>query len=563
MDKKKNFVIIGGGACGPKAAARARRLDANANITMVQDEVYTSYAACGLPYFISGLVKSGNELMVRNAEAFKRISNVDVLIHTRADSIDRAAHQVHITNLLDGQTSALQYDKLVLATGANPVIPPIKGIDLQGVHVLKKIPDAEEIIALMAASVTHKAVIVGAGLIGMEMTESLVSKGFEVTIIEALDRLLAAVVDEEITDLIARHVKGKGVTLKLGQRIVGFEGEKGHVQRAVTDKESIEADVVIFAIGIRPNSKLAREAGLEIGTFGDIVVDQHLRTNDPDIYAGGDCVANINFITGQKVFVPLGSTANKQGHVIAANMTGGDQIWPGIISTACVKIFDFNVGRTGLGEKEAVSAGYDVVTGLIPGLDLPEYYPGSKEVIIKLIVDAGTHRILGGQGTGPGEVIKRIDVLATGITMGMTVDTLANLDLAYAPPYNSSLDILHHLANLVLNKMAGRIQGLKPKEVKEKLDKNGDFTLLDVRSRGEFKAARIESPQTRLLPQSRLRQEMQDLPKDKEIVTMCHRGVRAYQAACTLKGAGMKDVKFMEGSLACWCDDVAGEPPNK
>ena len=561
MDKKKNFVIIGGGACGPKAAARARRLDANANITMVQDEVYTSYAACGLPYFISGLVKSGNELMVRNAEAFKRISNVDVLIHTRADSIDRAAHQVHITNLLDLQTSALQYDKLVLATGANPIIPPIKGIDLQGVHVLKKIPDAEEIIALMTASVTHKAVIVGAGLIGMEMTESLVSKGFEVTIIEALDRLLAAVVDEEITDLIARHVKGKGVTLKLGQRIVGFEGEKGHVQRAVTDKESIEADVVIFAIGIRPNSKLAKEAGLEIGTFGDIVVDQHLRTNDPDIYAGGDCVANVNFITGQKVFVPLGSTANKQGHVIAANMTGGDQIWPGIVSTACVKIFDFNVGRTGLGEKEAVSAGYDVVTGLIPGLDLPEYYPGSKEVIIKLIVDAGTHRILGGQGTGSGEVIKRIDVLATGITMGMTVETLANLDLAYAPPYNSSLDILHHLANLVLNKMAGRIQGLKPKEVKEKLDKNGDFTLLDVRSRGEFKAARIESPQTRLLPQSRLRQEMQDLPKDKEIVMMCHRGVRAYQAACTLKGAGMKDVKFMEGSLACWCDDVVGEPP--
>ena len=561
MTIKKNFVIVGGGACGPKAAARARRLDADANITMVQDEVYTSYAACGLPYFISGAVKSGKELMVRNAKAFKKISNVDVLIQTRADSIDRSAHKVHVTNLLDGQTSTLDYDKLVLATGASPVVPPINGINLQGVHVLKKIPDAEEIMALMAASRTHKAVIVGAGLIGMEMAESLVTKGFEVTIVEALDRLLAAVADEEITDLVARHVKNKGVTLKLGQRIVAFEGEGGRVRRSITDKESIEADVVIFAIGIRPNSKLAREAGLEVGAFGDIVVDQHLRTSDPDIYAGGDCVANINFITGQKVFVPLGSTANKHGHVIAANMTGGDQIWPGIISTACVKVFDFNVGRTGLGEKEAVNAGYDVVTGLIPGLDLPDYYPGSKEVIIKLIVDAGTHRILGGQGTGPGEVIKRIDVLATGITMGMTVDTLANLDLAYAPPYNSSLDILHHLANLVLNKMAGRIQGLKPKEVKEKIDKNEDFTLLDVRSRGEFEATRIESPQTRLLPQSSLRQEMHDLPKDKEIVVMCHRGSRAYQATCTLKGAGMKDVKFMEGSLVCWCDDVVGKPP--
>ncbi|MGA2367335.1 MAG: FAD-dependent oxidoreductase [Dehalococcoidia bacterium] len=561
MDIKKNFVIIGGGACGPKAAARARRLDANSNITMVQDEVYTSYAACGLPYFVSGLVKSGNELMVRNAEAFKKISNVDVLIHTRADSIDRSAHKVHVTNLPDGKTYTLDYDKLVMATGADPIVPPIKGINLQGVHVLKKIPDAEEIIALMTSSLTRKAVIVGAGLIGMEMAESLVTKGFEVTIVEALDRLLAAVADDEITDLIARHVKSKGVTLKLGQRIVAFEEEGGRVQRAITDKESIEADVVIFAIGIRPNSKLAREAGLEIGTFGDIVVDRHLRTTDPDIYAGGDCVANVNFISGQKVFTPLGSTANKHGHVIAANMTGGDQIWPGIVSTACVKVFDFNVGRTGLGETEAVNAGYGVVTGLIPGLDLPDYYPGSKEVIIKLIVDAGTHRILGGQGTGPGEVIKRIDVLATAITMGMTVDTLANLDLAYAPPYNSSLDILHHLANLVLNKMAGRIQGLKPKEVKEKMDKNEDFTLLDVRSSGEFEATRIESPQTRLLPQPRLREKIKDLPKDKEIVAMCRRGSRAYQAACTLKGAGMKDVKFMEGSLICWCDDMVGEPP--
>ncbi|MGA9047853.1 MAG: FAD-dependent oxidoreductase [Dehalococcoidia bacterium] len=561
MDIKKNFVIIGGGACGPKAAARARRLDANASITMVQDEVYTSYAACGLPYFISGLVKSGNELMVRNAEAFKRISNVDVLIYTRADSIDRTAHKVNITNLLDGKTSTLDYDKLVLATGADPVVPPIKGIDLQGIHVLKKIPDAEEIIALMTASVTHKAVIVGAGLIGMEMAESLVTKGFEVTVIEALDRLLSAIADEEITDLLARHVKSKGVILKLGQKIVAFEGELGRVKHAITDKETIEADLVIFAIGIRPNSKLAREAGLQTGPFGDIVVDDHLRTNDPDIYAGGDCVANINFITGQKVFTPLGSTANKHGHVIAANMTGNDQVWPGIASTACVKVFDFNIGRTGLGEKEAVNAGYDVVTGLIPGLDLPEYYPGSKDIIIKLIVDAKSRRILGGQGTGPGEVIKRVDVLATAITMGMTVDTLANLDLAYAPPYNSALDVLHHLSNLVLNKIAGRIQGLKPKEVKEKMDKNEDFTLLDVRSRGEVEATRIESDQTQFLPQTRLREKIKEVPKDKEIVTMCRRGVRAYQAACTLKGSGLKDVKFMEGSLTCWCDDVVGKPP--
>ena len=225
------------------------------------------------------------------------------------------------------------------------------------------------------------------------------------------------------------------------------------------------------------------------------------------------------------------------------------------------QVFDFNIGRTGLGEKEAVNAGYDVVTGLIPGLDLPEYYPGSKDIIIKTIVDAKSRRILGGQGTGPGEVIKRVDVLATAITMGMTVDTPANLDLAYAPAYNSALDVLHHLSNLVPNKIARRRQGLKPKEVKEKMDKNEDFTLLDVRSRGEVLANRIESDQTQFLPQTRLREKIKEVPKDKEIVTMCRRGVRAYQEACTLKGSGLKDVKFMEGSLTCWCKDLVGKPP--
>ncbi|MDD5311965.1 MAG: FAD-dependent oxidoreductase [Dehalococcoidia bacterium] len=560
MEKKKNILIIGGGACGPKTAARARRLDSTAQITMVQDELLISYAACGLPYYVSGAVASRNSLLVRNAAAFKKISNVDVLVGTRVNSIDRALHKVNVTSLAEEKQYTLDYDKLVIATGANPVVPPIKGIDLQGIHILKRIPDADEIINLLSGSVNKKAVIVGAGLIGMEMAEALVARGIEVTIVEALERILPAVLDAEIADLLANHMKSKGVTLKLGQKIVAFEGEGGRVRRSITDKESIEGDVVILSIGVRPDSKLAREAGLDIGTQGDILVNEYLQTSDPDIYAGGDCVANINLVTGQKTFVPMGSTANKHGHVIAANITGGKEKFPGVIGTACVKVFDFNTGRVGLSEKQARDAGYEVVTAMIPGPDKPDYYPGSKEIILKLIVDAKTRRILGGQGTGPGDVIKRIDVLAASITMGMTVDILSDLDLAYAPPYNTALDVLHHLANLVRNKLAGRTTGVKPADVKDRLDKKEDFVLLDVRSRPEWEATRIEAPQALLLPQPKLPEEMDKLPRDKEIVVMCRRGGRAYQACCTLKGAGFKDVKFMEGSLTCWCDDVCGRP---
>jgi NADPH-dependent 2,4-dienoyl-CoA reductase/sulfur reductase-like enzyme/rhodanese-related sulfurtransferase len=560
MDKKRNIVIIGGGACGPKTAARLRRLDATASITMLQDEALISYAGCGLPYYIGGSVKPRNVLIHRDVASFKKISNVDVLINTRVDSIDRAAHKVNVTDTAGEKSYTLDYDRLVIATGANPVIPPLKGIDLKGIHVVKRVPDAGQIIELLTKSASKKAVIVGAGLIGVEMAEALVARGFAVTMVEAMERVLAAVVDDEISDLISKHMQEKGVVLKMGQKITGFDGLDGVVSHAITDKEKIEAGLVILAIGVRPNSKLAKEAGLEIGQFGDIVINEYMQTSDPDIYAGGDCVANINLVTGQKAFVPMGSTANKHGHVIASHITGGKEKFNGIVSTACVKILELNVGRTGIGEKQALEAGFKVVSALLPAPDKPEYYPGNREIIIKLIVDAQTGRILGGQGVGPGDVVKRIDVLATAITMGMTVDMLADLDLAYAPPYNTALDALHHAANLVRNKMEGRIASIRPAGLKKKLDEKQDFVLLDVRGHGEHEATSIDAPQVKLIPQPVLTKNLEDLPRDKEIVAMCLLGTRAYQSACILKGQGFKDVKFLEGSLTCWCYEVQSEP---
>ncbi len=560
MSDIKKIVIIGGGACGPKAAARARRLDGKAQITMIQDETLISYAGCGLPYYVSGAVKSRNMLLVRDAAAFKKISNVDVLISTRVDSIDRTGHKVQAIDLPTGNKYSLEYDKLVISTGARPVVPPLEGISLRGVHVVKSVPDADEIIALIGEPQVKKAVIVGAGLIGVEMAEALTSRGIEVTMVEALDRVLAALLDEEMSDLLAKHMTTMGTELKLGQKIVRFEGMEGKLKKALTAKENIDADIAILAIGVKPDSKLAKEAGLEIGKLGDIVVNEYLETSDPDIYAGGDCVANVNLVTGEKVFVPMGSTANRHGRVIGTNITGGREKFSGVVSTACVKVFDFNVGRVGLGEKQARDSGFDVVTGTIPGLDKPAYYPGAKEIIIKLIANKKTGRILGGQGVGPGEVVKRIDVLATAITSKMTIDQLADLDLAYAPPYNSALDVLHHAANLVRNKLDGTAETLKPAEVKEKIDNKEDFVLLDVRGKGEYDTTRLEATQMKLIPQPELYQNLNQVPKDKEVVVMCRRGGRAYQAACTLKAEGCKDVKFMEGSLSCWCDEVCGKP---
>lgn len=559
MNSRK-YVIIGGGACGPKTAARARRLDAEAKITMIQDEALISYAGCGIPYYISGAVKSRKELLVRSVNAFKKIYNVDVLINTRVDSIDRTLHRVNVTDLNNGNKYSVDYDKLIIATGAYPVVPPLEGINLKGVHVVKRVPDADEIIELINESKSKKAVIVGAGLIGVEMSEALMSRGYEVTMVEALDNVLPGILDPEISALLAKHMQSKGIVLRLNQKITRFEGVDGRLQTAVTDQEKIPADIAIIAIGVRPDTKLAKSAGLEIGKYGDISVNEYLQTSDHDIYAGGDCVANVNLITGEKIFAPMGSTANKHGRVIAANITGGRMKFPGIVSTACLKVFDFNVGRVGLGEKQAREAGYNIITAMIAGTDKPGYYPGSSEIIIKLIMDTKSHRIIGGQGIGPGDIIKRIDVIATGITLGVTAEMLADIDLAYAPPYNNAMDVLHHAASLLLNKLEGRTQSLKPAEVKEKIAKKEDFVLLDVRSEREWESVRIDSPQTMLLPQPLLQDEKGKLPQDKEIITMCLRGVRAYQCACMLKSNGFKDVKFMEGSLMCWCDEVCGEP---
>lgn len=559
VNSTPRIVVIGGTACGPKAASRARRLSPKAQITVIEQDKLISYAGCNFPFYISSTIKQRQSLLKRDPSEFKSVLNIDVMTETQATRIDRDRHQVELVELKTGQRKTLDYDKLILATGATPIVPPLEGCHLKGIFTLKRVEDVDAIMNSLAEK-PGNAVIIGAGLIGIEVAEALVHRGLNVTIVEALDWALPAFLDSDIASLLERHLKAKGVNLLLGQKVTGFEGDdKGKVNSVLVEKDKVQADIVLLAMGVRPEVKLAKDAGLALGPTGAICVNEYLQTSDPDIYAGGDCVENTELITGKKTYAPMGSTANKHGRIIGTNVAGGQETFPGVIGTAAVKAFDLNVARTGITEKEAREAGKDVVTALVPAPDRVGDYPGSQPIIVKLVAERESQTILGGQIIGKGDAVKRIDVLATALTLGCKAETLSKLDLGYSPPYNSPMDPLHHAANVIMNKCSGVARAISTAEVKAKIERGDDFILLDVRSPREWQKERIEAPQLKNLPQESLRTKTGELDKDKEIITTCRIGLRAYQAQRTLEGLGFKDVKFMEGSLLAWPYEIASD----
>ena len=554
MPRENRIVIIGGTACGPKAAARARRLDPSARITIIEQGDNLSTATCGLPYFISGVIKDEGDMIARDTDYFRSVFDMEVLTQTQAISIDRNSHTIETLNLASGDKSnIIEYDKLVIATGSTPIVPDWKGKDLDGVFTLTGLPDASAIRSYVKQLKTKEIAVIGAGLIGLEMAESFVKQGFNVTVIEALDWLLPKLLDFEVAAYIQKHLQDYEVQLLFGQRVTGLKGgSSGKVSKVITENTGIDVDLVLLSLGVRPNVSIARDAGLIIGPTGGISVNQYLQTSDPDIYAGGDCVENTHLITGEKSLVPMGSTANKHGRIIGTNLTGGSDTFPGILGTAVVKAFEYNVGRVGLTESEAHQHGYNIVTSLIPGPEYANYYPGGKQILVKLVADESSGKLLGCQVVGPGETAKRIDVMATALTLGGTVNNLGDLDLAYAPPYNSAMDPLHNAANIIRNKRDGLAKTVTPMELKAKLDNNEDFVLLDVRGEDEWKLLHLDTPQSLLMPLPELRKRLGELSRDDEVIILCHTSVRAYQAQRILEGAGFQNVKFMEGSLSAW-----------
>ena len=553
------IVVVGGVAAGPKAAARARRLDPKAEITVLERGDYISYSACGLPYVISGEVPELKSILatpvgvLRDAEYFRTVKGINFLTGKEAVSFDRGKKVVQVRDRASGQEEAYPYDRLVLATGASPVRPPWPGVDLGNVFVIRQPRDAVGIMEALKENRPRRAALIGAGPIGLEMAEAFVQWGLEVTVIEALDQVLPGGLDVEMAALVRRHLESQGVRVQTGERVTSLaSNDTGRVQRVYTDRGEHAADLVVVAIGVRPNVELARQAGLEIGATGAMAVDQCLRTSDPDIYAGGDCAENFHRVLKRPVFVSSGQLANVQGRIIGTNVVGGSEVYQGMVGTAVAKVFDYTVGATGLTEAAARREGLQVLTALVPGLDHAHYYPEARFVGLKMVAEKESGRLLGVQVAGPGDGAKRLDVAATAITLGATVAQVKQLNLGYSPPYSVAIDILVNAAQVMDNKLSGVAQALSPLEVQELTEAGEDFLLLDVRTPQEFRQVRLKHPNVFTMPLSVLRHKAPAFPKDRLYIPFCQFSMRGYEAQKILEGLGFTRVRFLDGGVVHW-----------
>ncbi len=543
-----NLAIIGGVAAGTRVAAKVRREAPDMNITIITDENYISYAGCGTPYYIGDIIKDKNTLILRTPEAFE-MDNIKVLTNRRVLKIDPNKKSI-IYKELDGEKDkTLSYDKLVLATGAKPIVPPIPGIDLKNIFVLRSINDAFIIKEAIHNEGVDSTCIIGGGLIGLEMAENLSSRGIRVTVVEKLPQILNNL-DPEMANIVEKHLKEIGIEVFTGEGVISFSGTNGKVSKVLTEKRTISTDMVILSIGIRPNVELAKEAGIGIGTTGAISVNERMETDIDDIYAVGDCTETIHIVTQKPVWIPLGTTANKQARVAAINIAGGDDRFPGVVGSMIVKVGKLNIAKTGIIEREAKEYGYNYEIVLVPANDKAHYYPGRREIMVKLIAERESGKLLGGEIVGEGASDKRIDILATAITGELTCDQLSKLDLAYAPPYSPVLDPIIVAANVMRNKLERRTIGISPELVANKLKNGEDFTLIDCRTKSEFDGGFIEN--AKLIPLSQIKDRKGEIEKDKETVVYCLAGLRSAKGMRILRNSGFNNVKYMDGGLKGW-----------
>lgn len=545
----QHILIIGGVAAGPKAAARARRLLPEAQITIVDQGEWISYGSCGIPLFLSGMVPDFKDLATtssgdfRDVSYFKNVKEIEVLTHTKAEEIKRSKQQVLLRDLTTDETFELSYDQLVLATGARPVIPPLPGIDLKGIYPVHSPEDALQLREALKQGAA-KIVVVGGGLIGLEITNALQKRNRKITLVELEEQVMPKQLDSEMAELVKKRLKERGVDVFTSACCLEFINEKGDsVSGVKTDKGIIPADIVILAVGVRPSVELAEKAGLMLGSTGAILVDKYLRTSDPLIFAGGDCVENINLVSEKPLYAPMASIATKQGRVIGDNLAGKNTVFPGVLGTVGLSVFDLNIGRTGLSEQQAKELGFDTASIIVSGYDLVHYHPLHSRGVIKIIAEAKSGKLLGAQVVGEGEVIKRLDVFATALQLGASVQELSNLDLTYAPEYATPQDLLIHAANALINKLNGPVGGIKLREIPK------DALLVDVRSPEEVSAWPLEGFETVNIPLGEVNKEYQKLPQERMLVVFCELGTRSYEVACFLKGKGYREVYFLEGGL--------------
>jgi CoA-dependent NAD(P)H sulfur oxidoreductase len=456
------LVIVGGVAAGTKAASRARRVDPEAEITVHQEEPEPSISECGLPYFLSGVVEERDELVARTPEKFAE-KGIEVRVRHRVEGIDPEKKKLSVRSLQSGEVFEDVYDRLVVATGARAVLPPIEGAELDGVFVLRFLTDSDEVRGYIRERSPERAVVVGGGYIGLEVAENLRRLGMEVSLIEAEDRVALAY-GPEVAERVQDHVEQNGVRVYTGEQVEEFVGE-GHVEGVRFGDREIPADLVVAGVGVRPSVELAREAGVEIGETGAIRVDRHMRTNLPDVWAAGDCVETVNLVSGKPAWIPLGDTANQMGRVAGTNAATGENTleFPGVLGTGIFKVFDLGVGKTGLSEMEAEDAGFETVSAAIETSDRAGYYPGVEKVFLKLISDGSTGRLIGAEAAGSG-ADKLTDVCATAIWGKLVYPDLVNLDLAYAPPFGPVLSPVVQAATVLSGEFERARRGVRASE---------------------------------------------------------------------------------------------------
>lgn len=560
----KNILIIGGVAAGPKAACRLKRLQPDWNVTIVDQDSLISYGGCGIPYYICGDVSDEKELrstsfhMVRDEPFFAQAKGVQVLTRTRALAIDRKARAVRVENLATGETSDLPYDKLLLATGSQPVRLPLPGIDLDGVFAIADLHKAIAIKERIAQGKVGKAVVVGGGAIGIEMAEALTDLwGIETALVEYMPQLLPRVIDWHFSAMLKKHLEEKNVRVYTGESAAEILGDaQGRVTGVRTGQRSLEADLVIMAVGVRPRSDLAREAGLHVTPWGGIKVNHRLQTTDPDIYAAGDCIATTHLVTGKDAFAPFGSLANREGRIAADNIAGGASLFPGVVGSFVMKAFERCIAATGISYETAVAEGFAADCSLTAPADRAHFFPGEAIVVYQLVFDRNTRKVLGLQGFGMmnDSISARIDTAAALIAKGATVEDFMTVEMAYSPPFSSAIDAINAAAYVADNLCAGLLRKVDLSRFlawMEDFGREPEWVALDIRHPQEAGAYVAKFGQERWLaiPYHEVRQRLKEVPADKTMIILCDAGTRSYEVQVVLDAVGKKNSLVLSGGF--------------
>lgn len=528
-------LIIGGVAAGTKVAAKLKREDRSCDVLILTKGKDISYAGCGLPYYVGGLIPTREQLIVNTPESFSKLTGAEVQTETEVTAVDTAAKTV--TAVYKGETKTYSYDKLVIASGASPFRPQIEGIDLENVFFMRTPDDAIALRAAVEAGGIKRAVVAGGGFIGLEVAENLAEKGVRVNVIDFAPHVLPNFLDPEMSEYVENRMSEAGVNPMTGVALEAILGD-GRVEKVQTSRRAIKADAVVIAIGIRPNTAFLEGTGIEMFK-GTILTDKYMRTNVEDVYAVGDCAMVTNRETGEPAWSPMGSTANIAGRVLAADICGKNKEYAGVLGTGVAKLpGGINAGRTGLTETAARAAGYDVITALSVVDDKAHYYPGAGNFIIKLVADRTTRKLLGLQVLGGGAVDKITDIAVTAISLNATVDQLENLDFAYAPPFSTAIHPFAHALNVLLNKMSGAFETFTPAEYEAGAAEG--YRLVDASPKPSIAGAPY-------LDLTKIDGEVEGFGKDEKLLIVCAKGKRAYMTQNRLKYYGYTNTRVLEG----------------